>query len=167
MSTAWPRLPALMLAVALGAACGDAGRRGGAVEAPPLPDLAKLAPSVQTQVRDDGTRDVEWYAADGAPMGARWDDDPGLRLLQMFLAGATTGDASTLLVLNGGREDAEVTLPDPPGRTAYRLLWDSSHDRPPLGASEGLLHPGDSVRVPATSMRLYATSEEDGPAPKE
>jgi tetratricopeptide (TPR) repeat protein len=66
MIAVWRRLPVLMLAVVLGAACGDAARRGGALQVPPLPDLAKLAPSVQTQVRDRFAR-VTTLASAGAP----------------------------------------------------------------------------------------------------
>ena len=67
MSPAWPRLSALALAVVLAAACGDgATRAGGAREVPPLPDLAKLAPSVQAQVRDQFAR-VTTLASAGAP----------------------------------------------------------------------------------------------------
>ena len=67
MSPSWPRLSALALAVVLAAACGDgATRAGDAREVPPLPDLAKLAPSVQAQVRDQFAR-VTTLASAGAP----------------------------------------------------------------------------------------------------
>ena len=42
------------------------------------------------QVHDDGTRDMEWYAADGLLMGHRWDD-PGVRVVQMYVAVGVAG----------------------------------------------------------------------------
>lgn len=66
MSRRGPRLAALLLAAALGVACGNGGRGGVHAALPPLPDLAKLAPSVQTQVRDQYTR-LTTLAAAGAP----------------------------------------------------------------------------------------------------
>lgn len=46
-------LVALMFIAAAGGSCGESARPGrGPVEVPPLPDLTKLAPSVQTQIRE-------------------------------------------------------------------------------------------------------------------
>ena len=49
-----------------------------------------------------------------------------------------------------------MTLPAAPGVTAYRLLWDSDHDRPqPAGEP---VAPG-TVTVAGTSMRVYAAAD--------
>ncbi|MET0400212.1 MAG: glycogen debranching protein GlgX [Longimicrobiaceae bacterium] len=105
-------------------------------------------------VHDDGTRDMEWYAADGALMGPRWDD-PGVRVVQMLVAGGRLGGASALVVVNGGSEDVDVVLPAPPGADTYSLLWDSAWERPEPEV-EGVA-PGP-VAVPAGSLRVYATT---------
>jgi isoamylase len=80
----------------------------------------------------------------------------------MHLAGEPTGEGSALLVLNGSREDAEVTLPAAPGATAYRMLWDSAEERPSSDTATGTEHQPGPVTVPATSLRLYTTGP-DGP----
>ena len=126
-----------------------------------LPVLRQRVWSVGRQVRHDGTRDLEWYAADGRPVGSRWDD-PRLRVVQMALAVPSTDvgsqdrpGATALVVVNGGRDDAEVTLGAVPGVTAYRLLWDSVWERP---AEEGEQRSPGPVTVPATSLRVYSAS---------
>ncbi len=126
-----------------------------------LPVLRQRVWSVGRQVRHDGTRDLEWYAADGRPVGTRWDD-PRLRVVQMALAVPSTDvgsqdrpGATALVVVNGGRDDAEVTLGAVPGVTAYRLLWDSVWERP---AEEGEQRSPGPVTVPATSLRVYSAS---------
>ena len=94
-----------------------------------LPALRQRVWALGRQVHDDGSRDMEWYAADGTAMGNRWDH-PGTRVVQMYVAGAWMGAESALVVVNGGAHEHEVTLPAAPGVTAYRLLWDSDWERP-------------------------------------
>ena len=59
-------------------------------------------------------------------------------------------------MVNGGRDDAEVTLGAVPGVTAYRLLWDSVWERP---GEEGEQRAPGAVTVPATSLRVYSASD--------
>ena len=119
-----------------------------------LPALRQRVWALGRQVHDDGTRDMEWYAADGTPMGDRWTQ--GSRLVQLYVAGAWMGWDSALLVVNGGVEDVEVTLPEAPGVTTYRLLWDSTWSRPRDGGDPVVPGP---VTVGATSLRVYAASD--------
>jgi isoamylase len=119
-----------------------------------LPTLRQRVWALGRQVHDDGTRDMEWYAADGTPMGDRWTE--GHRLVQLYVAGAGTGWDSALLVVNGGTTDVEVTLPAVPRVTTYRLLWDSVWERPRDGGDAAPLGP---VTLSATSLRVYAASE--------
>ncbi len=119
-----------------------------------LPVLRQRVWALGRQVHDDGTRDMEWYAADGTPMGDRWTQ--GSRLVQLYVAGAWMGWDSALLVVNGGVEDVEVTLPEAPGVTTYRLLWDSTWSRPRDGGDPVVPGP---VTVGATSLRVYAASD--------
>ncbi len=108
-----------------------------------------------TQVHLDGSKDLEWYDADGRPMTMeRWADER-IRTLQMLLNGAWQGNESLLVIFHGGAHEATVTLPKPPGLTAYQLLWDSGWDRPPATPAQ----PSTSAQVallPA-SMRVYRT----------
>ncbi len=117
-----------------------------------LPALRQRGWSLGRQVHDDGTRDMEWYSADGALMGHRWDD-PGVRVVQLLVAGTLLGDASALVVVNGGPDEVDVVLPAPPGGSSYRLLWDSTWPTPQDVGDD--VAPG-SVAVPPTSLRVYA-----------
>jgi isoamylase len=120
-----------------------------------LPALRQRVWSLGLQVHDDGTRDMEWYARDGRLMAQRWDD-PGERVVQLYVAGAWLDAYSALVVVNGGRSETEVTLPAAPGVAAYRLRWDSAWERPQPDAGE---HAPGPVTVAATSLRVYRASD--------
>ena len=81
-------------------------------------------------VADDGSEDIAWYDVDGRVMSAQAWSDPASRTLSMYLDGAWLGEPSLLVTYHGGSRDTEVTLPQPPGLTAYTLLWDSAWPRP-------------------------------------
>ncbi len=119
-----------------------------------LPVLRRRFWATGRPVHEDGSRDLEWYAADGTTMGDRWHD-PDVRVVQMFLAGAWLDTDAALVVVNGGPAEVEVTLPAARGVTAYRLLWDSAWTRP---RDDGGEHGPGPVTVPATSLRVYAAS---------
>ncbi len=105
------------------------------------------------EVHRDGSTDLAWFGADGEPMGnGRWED-PSTRTLVMFLNGACLDQTSLVVVLHGDSCAAEVTLPTLPGVTAYRLLWDSTHDRPRAMGSPRAPGP---VPVGPASLRVYA-----------
>ena len=74
--------------------------------------------------------DLLWFAADGAPMDRDAWAVTGRRVLQMLRPGPDDGDAAVLLVLNGGLDDAAVTLPAAPGGGAWERAWSSAWDRP-------------------------------------
>ena len=52
------------------------------------------------QVHEDGSADMEWYAADGQPMGDRWGARRP-RSTQALYDGAWLGQRTVLLSLNG------------------------------------------------------------------
>jgi isoamylase len=108
--------------------------------------------------RTDGTTDLAWYAGDGRRMDpGRWNDT-GVRTLQMYLDGGHVGDRSLLVVLHGGDEEAEVTLPAQPSVTAYELLWDSrAAPREPNGDRE-VQEPDRPVTMRGPGVRLYAAT---------
>ncbi len=120
-----------------------------------LPALRQRSWVVGREV-EDGSVDLTWYGPDGGPMDGRWTD-PGSRTLQMLVAGGWMGKRSALLVVHGGIEPIEVTLPDVPWATAYQLMWDSVWERP---QEPGPLGPPTTVTVPGPSLRLYAASDE-------
>ncbi len=100
----------------------------------------------------DGTRDLAWFAADGAAMDdGRWHD-PRQRVLQAFVHGEPVGGRSVLLVLSGAPGPVELRLPGEPWAASYELLWDSADERPadPTSGHAGV------VEVSGLSVRLYA-----------
>ena len=110
------------------------------------------------QVHADGSTDLAWFAADGKPMGHRWDG-PAVHVLQALYNGARFSQQSVLIVLNGSAEDTEVALPDAPDASAYQLVWDSSDDRPaPPGQPVAA---GTVVTMDAASMRVWCSVAAD------
>ena len=76
------------------------------------------------------TPDLLWFAADGAPMDRDAWSVAGRRVVQMLRPGPSDGDAHVLVVVNGGLDDVEITLPPAPGDTAWERVWSSTWDRP-------------------------------------
>ncbi|GAA1709065.1 glycogen debranching protein GlgX [Isoptericola hypogeus] len=74
--------------------------------------------------------DLLWFTADGAPMDRDAWAVAGRRVVQMLRPGPDDDDAHVLLVVNGGLDDVEVTLPPPPGGEAWERVWSSTWDRP-------------------------------------
>ncbi|MEL7977069.1 glycogen debranching protein GlgX [Isoptericola sp. F-RaC21] len=74
--------------------------------------------------------DLLWFDAEGAAMDhERWEE-AGRRVVQMLRPGPDDGDVAVLLVLNGGLDDAAVTLPTAPGGGTWERVWSSAWDRP-------------------------------------
>jgi glycogen operon protein len=99
---------------------------------------------------------MDWYDA----TGQRMDDDdwnsPENRTLQ-YLAASTPDKEEfnrILLIVHGVEDDVEVSLPQAPGVTSYRLLWDSATEVP-IPEDEADLPPGTTRLVGGTSMQLY------------
>lgn len=108
----------------------------------------------------DGSTDLAWYDSQGTLMSPHDWEDPRTRTVQMYLDGAAVGGISVLIVFHGGARDREVTLPRPPGATAYRLVWDSAYSRPQ--GRGPLLQIGQTPtveRVTAASMRVYQVAD--------
>ncbi len=99
----------------------------------------------------DGSVDLSWFGADGAPMAGRWADH-SVRTVQMLLDGRGLGADSLLVTIHGGTEPCEVLLPEVDGAAAWELLWDSAEDR--RGATVGTRVSG-TQRLPAASLRIY------------
>jgi hypothetical protein len=88
-------------------------------------------------------------------MDGGWHD-PWSRTLQMLVNGAWLGRQSVLVVLHGGIHDVEVRLPDVPGLTAYRLLWDSVWERP---QEAGAPRPPGPVTVAPLSLQVWSADD--------
>ena len=101
----------------------------------------------------DGSADLQWFAADGQPTSDGTWDDPHTRTLTMFLDGSRVGGESLLIVFHGGAQRAEVTLPERGEGAAYRLLWDSAWERPRTCSETVDAGP---VTVTAASIRVYS-----------
>ncbi|MGE9809190.1 glycogen debranching protein GlgX [Janibacter sp. G1551] len=107
-------------------------------------------------VNEDGSRDLAWFGADGQEMSDGAWADPSAHTLQMYLNGAWIDAESILLVIHGGPHDTEVTLPSPPGLSAYSLLWDSAAERP---AEAGAAQAPGPVTVTGSSLRVYCATD--------
>ena len=116
------------------------------------PALSQRTWALGLEVDEDGSLDMDWFGADGAAMAHRWSD-PATRTVQWLINGAWLGHVSVLVVLNGGTMDTTVRLPEVPGLTAYRLLWDSTWESP---QPEGHPQAPGQVAMAADSLRLYA-----------
>ena len=102
---------------------------------------------------EDGSADLQWFAADGRPMSNGTWDDPHTRTLTMFLDGTHVGGESLLVVFHGGAQDTEMNLPAQDEGEAYRLLWDSAWELP-LAPSDTL--GAGPMTVTAASIRVYS-----------
>src|SRR6478735_8622281 len=118
-----------------------------------LPVLRQRAFPSGRQIGDDGATDIAWFTASGQPMTDAVWTDPSVRTLAMYLDGAELGERSVLVLVHGGANPAQVTLPIPPGLSAYELLWDSAWERPQRSS---VVDPSAGpVDVAAASMRVY------------
>lgn len=116
-----------------------------------------------TPAEGDTVPDAAWYDRHGDEMPVwRWFDANN-RVVQLLRSG-NGGDADALIVINGGLEDLEVTLPQGRG-TPFDLVWDSSWPTPSgEGAPEcsalptDIVKPGDTVTVCGQSIRVYVAN---------
>ena len=125
-----------------------------------LPTLRQRRFFTGNPVDDDGSTDIAWYDEAGAEMGHQWGES-SRRTLQMYLNGVHLGHRPVLLVLHGEGHDGQVTLPSPPGVSSYRLLWDSSWERPADDESALPTVPLDArtVDVAAATIRIYLADD--------
>ncbi len=100
-----------------------------------------------------------WFDASGEPMSGDSWQDPRHRVVQLLL-GSDDGQVDGLVVVNGGAEDVEVTLPalaseTGPGHRPFELRLTTSelHDR-----RQGTrVSSGDLDMVQANSINVYRT----------
>src|SRR5690606_34497809 len=91
--------------------------------------------------------DLLWFDDAGEAMDHGAWAVQGRRIIQMLRPGPDDGEADVLLVINGGLDDADVTLPRPlTGEGAWERVWSSTWDTPegPEQADEAV-EPGHVV----------------------
>jgi glycogen operon protein len=100
-----------------------------------------------------------WYDQNGEPMTMERWNDPRNRVVQLLL-GSDDGQAAGLIVVNGGRDDVPVTLPqatndDGTAKRIFELRLTTSdlHDQ-----RQGVqVVSGDADVVQANTINIYRT----------
>jgi isoamylase len=115
-------------------------------------------------LRGSGVKDIGWFTSDGGEMDEAGWRAPDIATLGVFLNGDEIPDLgprgehivddSFLLLIHGGAEPVEFTLPGSPWAKEYELVLDtttetapSDADPPPLPAGERFLLPPRSYAV--------------------
>ena len=100
--------------------------------------------------------DSAWFQADGEHEDDDWWEDPKTRVVQFMRSLSDESEADALVVINGSRAVAEVTIPKDEG-APWTLVWDSAvetpHDIPP-----GEVKPGDTQELRPMTIRLYIST---------
>jgi glycogen operon protein len=107
----------------------------------------------------DDTRfraDSAWFQVSGEPEDEDWWDEPTTRVVQFMrsLPDVTASDA--LLVVNGSRDVANVTIPAD-GGPPWVLMWDSAWEHPREASGE-LLAPGSTSEMRPMTVRLLLSA---------
>ncbi|WP_380161495.1 glycogen debranching protein GlgX [Kineococcus sp. R86509] len=101
----------------------------------------------------DQRSDLMWFAEDGTPMsGENWHE-ADRRILQVLVDGRDRGQASVLVVVNGGPRQRDVVLPSVEGLPTFQPRWSSTADRRHRAAPAGR-----SLRLAPWSVRVLATA---------
>ena len=78
------------------------------------------------QIHADGSTDLAWFGADGAPHGRPLGRPRRRTCSRPSTTGRGSRSSRCSSSSTGRRDPADVTLPAAPGATAYELLWDSA-----------------------------------------
>jgi glycogen operon protein len=109
---------------------------------------------VDDDPRDELFRaDSAWFQANGEHEDEDWWEDPKTRVVQFMRSLSEEDEADALLVINGSREAASVTIPQDDG-APWTLVWDSAVDRPDQ-IPQGEVKPGDTQELRPMTIRLY------------
>ena len=99
--------------------------------------------------------DSAWFTACGEHEHEEWWEDPKTRVVQFMRSLSRPGVADALLVVNGSREAAQVTIPADEG-APWSLVWDSAWSSPREATGESVAR-GSVTDMAAMTMRLYLT----------
>jgi glycogen operon protein len=107
----------------------------------------------------DDTRfraDSAWFQVSGEPEDEDWWDEPTTRVVQFMRSLPDPAASDALLVVNGSRDVATVTIP-PDGGPPWTLVWDSAWEHPREASGE-LLAPGSASEMRPMTLRLLLSS---------
>ncbi len=115
---------------------------------------------------DMGVPDLVWFDADGELLDHSAWHDPAVRTLQMLRTAPEPGDADVLMVLAGGLDPVDVTLPGVRAASdadaeRWDLAWDSDWEHPEdrdRANGDGTARAGDVVGLEALSLRVYVST---------
>jgi isoamylase len=96
--------------------------------------------------------DLLWFSEDGEAMSVERWHEADRRILQVLVDGRDRGEASVLVVLNGGPRQRDVVLPAVEGLTRFLPRWSSTPDRRRRPSAAGR-----SLRVAPWSVRVLTT----------
>jgi glycogen operon protein len=97
--------------------------------------------------------DSAWFQADGEHEDDDWWEDPKTRVVQFMRSLSDPDEADALVIINGSREPATVTIPNDEG-APWELVWDSALETPPPPPS-GTIKPGETQELRPMTIRLY------------
>ncbi len=97
--------------------------------------------------------DSAWFQANGEHEDEDWWEDPNTRVVQFMRSLSDVNEADALVVINGSREPASVTIPSDEG-APWQLVWDSALETPPTNASADIA-PGSVQELRPMTIQLY------------
>ncbi len=100
--------------------------------------------------------DSAWFTIDGDHENEDWWEDPTTRVVQFMRSLSDQDAADSLLVINGSRVSATVTIPADDG-APWSLVWDSVWESPSERPSDTVT-PGTVIEMEPMTMRLYVTT---------
>ena len=100
--------------------------------------------------------DSAWFTIDGDHENEDWWEDPTTRVVQFMRSLSDPDEADSLLVINGSRESASVTIPADEGEP-WTLAWDSVWESPAERTDE-VVKPGSTADMHPMTMRLYLST---------
>ena len=103
-------------------------------------------------------KDSAWFKASGEPEDEDWWDDPATRVVQFMRSLPDPSASDALLIVNGSREAAQVTIPSD-GGALWSLAWDSAWEHP-REATDELFPPGSLTEMRPMTLRLYLSAAE-------
>lgn len=107
-------------------------------------------------VRDEQSY-LHWFGQDGRPMSMERWNDPANRVVQLLL-GSDDGTLAGLVVVNGGAEDVQFTLPAVPADASRRMFELRLTTSPLHELRQGIrVASGERDRLEAFAINIYRT----------
>ena len=97
--------------------------------------------------------DSAWFQANGEHEDDDWWEDPKTRVVQFMRSLSDVSEADALVIINGSREAAQVTIPNDEG-APWQLVWDSALETPDE-IPAGDIAPGAVQELRPMTIQLY------------